>query len=139
MGLFKKLFGEKKMTGGSTLSGADERNDSHERLLKKDFGLEYGPEGWVFEGGKVIGDMAAQFSRPDMSLRVLKNLRDKKALSQVCVVATNKMVVLACNTKPAPTCFVSGLDTSGIAELVATTIKEGGKVFVYRGTWLLTL
>jgi hypothetical protein len=133
------LFGRKKGAGEGVPSGEDDRNPSYEQQLKKDFGLDYGEGGWGFEGGQIIDDMVAQLSDPDISLGVLKSLREKAPFNQVCIVVTDKMVILVCNMKPKPTCFVAGLDTSGVSSLIATSIAEGGKVTNYRGTWLLTL
>jgi hypothetical protein len=108
MGLLSKLFGGKKGAGEGVPSGEDDRNPNYEQQLKKDFGLDYGKGGWAFEGGKIIGHMVDHFSKPDICLDVLKSVRAKEPFNQVCIVG-GKMVVLVCNTKPEPTCFVSGL------------------------------
>lgn len=139
MGLLSRLFGGKKGTEKVVPSGEDERNPSYEQQLKKDFGLDYGKEGWAFEGGKVVNDMIAQLTKPDTCFGILKGLRGKAPFNQVCIVCGNRMVILVCDTKPKPTCLVSGLDTSGVSSLIAMSIMEGGKVFIYRSTWLLTL
>lgn len=140
MDFLNTLFGKKHSeTPPSNITGENDRNPKYEQQLKKDFGLDYGKEGWAFEGGKLINDMVAQFSKPDICLSVLKSLRTKTPFNQMCIVGGNEMIILVCNTKPKPTCIVSGLDASGVSSLIAISIKEGGKVFIYRSTWLLTL
>jgi hypothetical protein len=139
MGFFNKLFGEKKSVKENVQPTEDDRNPSYEKQLKSDFGLDYSKGGWGFEGGKIIDDMADQFKDPGICLDILKKVRQKLPFSQICIVGGN-MVILVCNTKPNPTCFVSGLGTpSAISSLIALAIKEGGKVTTYRSTWVLTL
>ena len=140
MGLLRKLFGGKKGAEEGVLSGQDDRNPSYEQQLKREFGLVHGRGGWAFEGGQIVDEMVDQFSKPHICLGVLKGFRGEAQISQVCIVVSNRMVVLVLNRKPKPICFVSGLDASGVGNLIAMYIKEGGKQEVaYRGTWLLTL
>lgn len=138
MGILSRLFGARKSTGSDAASGGDDRNPAHERALKRQFGLDYGKRGWAFEGGRLINDMAAQFCKADISLGVLKDLRAKVPFSQVCVVG-GRMVILVCNTKPQPTCIVTGLTPSGVSDLIALAVAGGATVSAYRSTWLLTL
>jgi hypothetical protein len=131
---------EKKGADENVLpEGKDDRNPSYERQLKEDFGLDYGIGGWAFEGGMIIDDMINIFSRPVNCFGALKELRTKASFNKVCIVCNDKMIIFVCNTKPNPTCIISGLDASGISEIIALAIKEGGKVFVYHSTWLLTI
>jgi hypothetical protein len=141
MSLFSKLFGEKKLEKENIRSTNEDQNPSYEKQLKSDFGLDYGKGGWAFEGGKIVDDMVDQFRNPDICLGILKKIRGLPGtqFSQICIVGSNKMVILVCNTNPSPSCFVTGLDMSSVAKLISLSINEGGKVFEYRRTWLLTL
>jgi len=124
----------------SVASIEQRQNPEYEQHLKREFGFDYGQDGWGFEGGTVIDDMVAQFSEPDICLGVLKGIREKLPFSQVCIFFNPKVVLLVCNTKPTPTCFVTGLQASGVAGFVAAATKEGGKVEVHdNGPWVLTL
>jgi hypothetical protein len=144
MGLFGKFLGAKRAAGDGIEPGVDERNPAYERQLKAEFGVDYGEGGWGFEGGNVA-DMANPNNRepgfvPDMYLDVLKGLAARSPFDKVCIVAGPKGTLLACNTKPQPMCLLTDLDVSGIGDLIARSIKEGGKqVSVYRSTWVLQL
>jgi hypothetical protein len=117
------------------------RNPNYEQLLKKEFGMDHGADGWGFEGGKIINEMVNQLSEPDICLGMLEGLIRKGAdFNQVAILANHRMTAPVLNNKPNPTCFVSGLSSSGLSELIALSIKKGGKIFVYeKGPWLLTL
>lgn len=119
--------------------GKENRNLGYERQLKTEFGLDYATGGWTFDGGRIIDDMVNTLKDPHVCWSVLNKLKDPLKISQVCVVGGNRMVIIACNSKPKPTCLVTGLNVSTVAELIAISIKEGNKVVDYRSTWMLTI
>jgi len=140
MGLLTKIFGGKKDQERGLRPGEEDRNPSHEQRLKEDFGLEYGEDGWVFEGGQIVDQMVSQLSKPTICWATMKSLAEEARINHVCIVASARMATLVFNRKPTPICFVTGLDASGVGSLVATAIEERGKqVVIYRGTWLVTL
>lgn len=109
------------------------------RRLKNDFGVDYGEDGWGFEGGKVISDMAAQFSVPEVCLGVLKNVRQALPFDHVCIVSSPTMIAFVVDS-PMPVCFVTGLDETGMSAFVASAIQQGGRVEMHDdGPWILTL
>lgn len=150
MGFFSKIFSGKPEEADKTseISAHDpatevtpmDNTSKYEKYLEQSFGLKLENGGWVFEGGKIIDDMVQQFSQPGICIDVLKAIKTKTAFSKVCIVPGDKMVILVCDTKPAPVCFVSGLTAKGIAEILSSAIITGGeKTYEYKGTWIVAL
>jgi len=112
---------------------------SYLQRLKNDFGVDHAEDGWGFEGGKVIDDMVAQFSVPEVCLGVLKNVRQSLPFDHVCIVSSPTMIAFVVDS-PMPVCFVTGLDETGLSAFVASAIQQGGSVEVHDdGPWILTL
>jgi len=112
---------------------------SYLRRLKNDFGVDHAEGGWGFEGGKVIDDMAAQFSVPEVCLGVLNNVRQSLPFDHVCIVSSPTMIAFVVDS-PVPVCFVTGLDETGLSAFIASVIQQGGSVEAHdEGPWILTL
>ncbi len=139
MGLLTKIFGGKKAAGENIRSKEDDRNPNYEQQLKTDFCLEYRKKDWVFEGGKIVNLKVPQLSDSTFCWATAKGIAEEGHINQMCIIASNRTTLFVFPMKP-PMCFVTGLDASGVANLIATAIKETGKkVFTYQGTWLVTL
>src|SRR5450755_657849 len=139
MGLLSRLLGNKQNTEDQP--GNTSRNASYEEQLQKDFGLQYGNEGWLFEGGRVIDDLVTNLIKPELCIAILKGFQGRVPFTKVCIVADRKPIVFVCNTRPKPLCIISGLNNAElVAELVAMMMKsENTTANEYRGTWVLTL
>lgn len=112
---------------------------SYLQRLKSDFGVDRTEDGWGFEGGKVIDDMAAQFRVPEVCLGVLSNVRQTLPFDHVCIVSSSAMIAFVVDSA-VPVCFVTGLDEKGLGEFVAAAIQQGGSVEMHDdGPWILTL
>jgi hypothetical protein len=139
MGLLTKIFGGKKAAGENSQSRKDDRNPIYEQKLKTDFCLEYQKEDWVFKGGKLVDLKLPQLSDPTFCWETAKSIAKKGDINQMCIIPSNRTTLFIFPMKP-PMCFVTGLNASGIASLIASAIKEtGNKVFSYHGTWLVTI
>lgn len=132
------LFGKPRVD--KTKEKLDQK-DAYERQLKSEFGVDYGAGGWGVQGAAVIDDMKSQLSDADICMGVLQGLRDKGlAFDKVCLVMSSRMVVLVSNTKPSPTCFVTGMNTGETGGFVAAALKRGGKCDVHQNApWIITL
>ena len=135
MGIFDWLLGKNEVETKTPL--ANDRNKEYEKQLDKNFGLRFLGNGWSFNGN-VNKDFVAQLSDPALCLAVLGALRKQLHFDQVCIVS-GKPVTLVCGSAQ-PMCLVTGLDATGIADLISTVIKANGRqVYEYQGAWLLRL
>ncbi len=131
MGLQDHLFGRKQQT--EVRPESTDQIASPEEQLRKEFGLQVGDTGFVFEG-TFIADQVAILSRADLCVAFLQGLREKVPFTKLCIVFKNQIAFI-CNTQPQPIYIVSGLASEEqvreLTVLMAESMMEKSKPVIW--------